>query len=271
MLVTPDAPLSDTVEAVRPITVRHLLTMTCGWGAVLTETPLQKEMFARDVYSGAMGHALSADEFVARVCSLPLAFQPGEGWLYDTGMALLGVLLTRATGSSLTDAPGRARLRARWGCADTAFHGDPSRLATAYKASGEGLAVARRRQTGGTPARPPSRSSTAASSPPCADVFRFFCALADGELLLYASRAELVADALTPALREEGFPIIDPGGSWGLGTGLYPGGAWGWEGGTGTTAHVDPAHDAVGVLLTQRMMRDPTDAYPEFWEAVASS
>ena len=81
----------------------------------------------------------------------------------------------------------------------------------------------------------------------------------------------MITDALTPAQREQGFPVIDPGGSWGLCTGLYPGGAWGWEGGTGTTAHVVPAHGAVGVLLTQRMMRDPQDAYPDFRAAMSSA
>jgi hypothetical protein len=103
----------------------------------------------------------------------------------------------------------------------------------------------------------------------CADVFRFFCAIADGELLSDASRALLVADALTPAQRDAGVPIIDPGGSWGLGVGLYPDGAWGWEGGTGTTAHVLP--DRVGVLLTQRLMQDPSDAHPDFWDAVRAA
>ena len=31
-------------------------------------------------------------------------------------------------------------------------------------------------------------------------------------------------------------------------------GRWGWDGGTGTTARVDPTRDTVGVLLTQRAM-----------------
>jgi CubicO group peptidase (beta-lactamase class C family) len=251
---------------VRPITVRHLLTMTAGWGAILAQTPLQKEMLARGVYSSALGHEMSADAFAAGVCSLPLAFQPGEGWLYDTPMNLLGVLLMRLTGRSLTELLGE-RVLAPLGMRDTAFHGDPQRLATAYKGSADGLAVF----------DPPDRRF---SRPPhfeelngglvstCADLFRFFCAMADGELLADATRAAMVADALTPAQRESGFPIIDPGGSWGLGTGLYAGGGWGWQGGTGTTAHVEPAHDAVGVLLTQRVMQDPSDGHPDFWEAV---
>src|SRR5689334_10533596 len=102
------------------------------------------------------------------------------------------------------------------------------------------------------------------------DLLRFFTAMADGEILTPESRRLMVQDALTPEQREAAFPIIDPGGSWGLCTGLYPGGAWGWEGGTGTTAHVDAVNDSVAILLTQRMMRNPRDAYPDFHAAVQS-
>jgi hypothetical protein len=42
VLIAPDGPLDYTTNALRPITARHLLTMTCGWGLVLEETPLQK-------------------------------------------------------------------------------------------------------------------------------------------------------------------------------------------------------------------------------------
>ena len=36
-----------------------------------------------------------------RVGSLPLAYQPGERWLYHTGSDVLGVLIARASGQSL--------------------------------------------------------------------------------------------------------------------------------------------------------------------------
>jgi hypothetical protein len=74
VLVAPDAPLDRTTTARRPITVRHLLTMTSGWGAVLEETPLQKAMLEQKVYPGPLTPPMSGDEFVARVAELPLAF-----------------------------------------------------------------------------------------------------------------------------------------------------------------------------------------------------
>jgi CubicO group peptidase (beta-lactamase class C family) len=268
VLVDAAGDLEDTVPAVRPITVRHLATMTCGWGAVLSETPLQREMFARGVYSGAMGHDMAPDAFVAGVCGLPLAFQPGEGWLYDTGINLLGVLLARATGRSLSELLSE-RIFEPLGMADTAFYGVAERLATAYKPTQDGLAVLD--PPDGYFSRAPAFEELSGGLVSSAgDLLKFFSAMADGDILTRESRAELVTDALTPELRRQGFPVLDAGVSWGLCTGLYPGGAWGWEGGTGTTAHVDPANESVAILLTQRIMRDPQDAYPDFHAAVQS-
>jgi CubicO group peptidase (beta-lactamase class C family) len=48
-------------------------------------------------------------------------------------------------------------------------------------------------------------------------------------------------------------------------------GRWGWDGGTGTTAHVDPTRGTVGVLLTQRAMTGPLDGFGDFWTAVAAA
>ena len=34
-------------------------------------------------------------------------------------------------------------------------------------------------------------------------------------------------------------------------------GRFGWDGGYGTSAHLDPAEEMVGILMTQRMMDSP--------------
>ena len=79
--------------------------------------------------------------------------------------------------------------------------------------------------------------------------------------------------------RRRGAPILGPGGSWGLGTGVdieaaEPGmapGRWGWTGGTGTAAYVDPTRDTVSVILTQRAMTGPQDGFGAFAAAVAEA
>ena len=86
---------------------------------------------------------MSADEFVERVASLPLAFQPGAGWLYETGIDLLGMLLIRATGRSLADLVAE-RITGPLGMASTGFRApDAARLATAYMPGPDGLDGAR--------------------------------------------------------------------------------------------------------------------------------
>ena len=146
VLTSPGAPLEATTEAARPITVRHLLTMTAGWGAVLEQTPLQAAMIERGLYPGPLIPTMSAD-------------------------------------------------------------------------------------------------------------------------------------ALTDAQRQQALPVVGPGGSWGLATGVdveaaepwMAPGRWGWDGGTGTTAYVDPVRGTVGVLLTQRALTGPQDGFGDFWAAVAAA
>lgn len=280
VLVAPDAELEHTTEARRPITVRHLLTATSGWGCVLEETPLQRAMIERGVFPGPLTPPMSGDEFVARVAALPLAFQPGDGWLYDTGMNLLGVLLSRATGRALSELVAE-RITGPLGMGDTSFWTpDAERLATAYTPGPDGLEVLD--APDGLWARPPRFEELSGGLVSTArDVLRFYCAMADGgaPVLTAASVALMTADALTDEQRRQALPFVDAGGSWGLGTGVdleaaepwMAPGRWGWTGGTGTTAYVDPVRDAVSVLLTQRAMTSPLDGFGDFWSAVADA
>jgi CubicO group peptidase (beta-lactamase class C family) len=280
MLLSPGAPLDQTTDVTRPITVQHLLTLTCGWGAVLEETPLQAAMMERGVYPGPLTPQMSGDEFVSRVAGLPLAFQPGEGWLYDTGIDLLGVLLARATGKPLSHLVAE-RITGPLGMTATSFGTpDTGRLATAYQPGPGGLEVLD--PPDGVFAGPPrfeELSSGLVSTAP--DLLRFFCAMADGgaPVLTAGSVALMTADALTSGQRQQALPIVGPGGSWGLATGVdveaaepwMAPGRWGWDGGTGTTARVDPVRGVVGVLLTQRAMTGPQDGFGDFWTAMAAA
>ena len=52
VLRVPAAELGDTVPARRAITLRHLLTNTCGYGMVLQASPLQQAMAANGTEAG---------------------------------------------------------------------------------------------------------------------------------------------------------------------------------------------------------------------------
>jgi len=280
VLVTPDAPLDQTTEPERPITVRHLLTMTSGWGVVMDDTPLQRAMIEHGVFQSAMPIPMTADEFVATVSDLPLAFQPGAGFLYETGFNLLGVLLMRAAGKSLSELFAE-RIAGPLGMPDTAFAAtDPSRMAAQYAPGPDGLTLLD--PPDGVFARPPQfemLSGGLVSS--AADVLRFYTAMADGgaPVLTGESLKAMTSDQLTKAQRANAAPFVDDDTSWGLGTGIdltaaRPGmapGRWGWTGGTGTCAYVDPVRNTVSVLLTQRAMAGPDDGPEPFWAAVAEA
>lgn len=270
VLRDPDGPLDDTVAAVRPVTVRHLITLTSGWGVGLEPTPLQAAMIEREVFPSAMGHTCTGDEFLERVGSLPLLFQPGEGWRYETSMNLLGLVLERALGTTV-GALLSERVFGPLGMRDTAFTGDPARLAAAYRPRRRGLELTDRPDGKfARPARFETLSGGLVST--AGDVLRFYSAIADGELLSDASRAAMTSNALTPQQRASAPEVfLAPGSTWGLGTGIIEAtGAWGWSGGTGTTAAVDPRRDTVAVLLTQCAMAGPDDSPQPFHDAVAS-
>jgi CubicO group peptidase (beta-lactamase class C family) len=53
---------------------------------------------------GPLGREPSPDEWIRRLGTLPLVYQPGERWMYHTAANVTGVLIARATGMSFGDA-----------------------------------------------------------------------------------------------------------------------------------------------------------------------
>ncbi len=132
-----DGAVEDTVPANRAITTRDLLTFTFGMGAVMVwpaKYPIQHAAAAAGLAPGPFQADFTADEFMKRLGSLPLFYQPGERWLYHTGSDVLGVLIARAAGQSL-EAFLQERLFAPLGMRDTGFQVPEAKLerfASAY-------------------------------------------------------------------------------------------------------------------------------------------
>src|SRR5439155_11724040 len=107
-----DGPLDDTVAANRPITVEDLLTFRMGYGMLIepTATPPFDPPFpivqAANELQLVMGPPdprtpHDPDRWIERFGRLPLMYQPGERWQYNTGSLVLSVLVARAAGQSL--------------------------------------------------------------------------------------------------------------------------------------------------------------------------
>lgn len=267
VLRRPDAALDDTVPAERPISIRDVLTYTCGWGQSMA-------LFAADPpwpIATAMGSGRlntmgpprpdvppEPDTWLAELAELPLLAQPGERWLYNTSGQLLGVLAARAAGEPLPDLL-RSRVLAPLGMTDTAFTGDPARLVTAYEA---GAAWDPPDGLWSTPPRFPDGAAGLVSTADDLLAFARMLLARDGGVVDPSFIAAMTSDQLTPAQRA-GSGFLDEATSWGYGVSVTisgpRAGSFGWAGGLGTTWHVDPVRDLVVVTLTQRSFASPDD------------
>ena len=142
MLRAIDAELDDTVPAERPITLEDLLSYRLGFGSVMAPPgsyPIQRAEAELGLHSiggppwPPVAH--DPDGWMAALGSLPLMYQPGERWLYNTSAQVLGVLLARAGGRDLESVL-RERILDPLGMADTGFTVPAEqldRLTTAYR------------------------------------------------------------------------------------------------------------------------------------------
>jgi CubicO group peptidase (beta-lactamase class C family) len=147
VLADPNGRLDATVPARRPITVRDLLSYRLGTGVVVAEpgiVPIADALNALEGREGSDDPEPAPDDWLRRLGSLPLVYQPGERWMYHTAADVTGVLIARATGRSFGHAL-RERICEPLGMKHTAFSvGAESlgRLATAYRgddATGEAV------------------------------------------------------------------------------------------------------------------------------------
>jgi CubicO group peptidase (beta-lactamase class C family) len=269
VLSSPDAALDDTVPAHRPITLRHLLSSTSGYGMAIIDSPLRRAMAENGTEAGSEPLALDAEEWLSRLAELPLAFQPGEGWRYHHSFALLGILIARLTRRRLEDHLADD-LFGPLGMVDTALwvpEAKLDRLPAAYRYGDNGLVVTEP-AGGGFYAGPPrfdvSHGELVATG---RDFYRFARMLADGgrvegkpvisaDHLSQMTTDQVPAECKTP---ESFFPGFWDETGWGFGVGVKTDGPqrrrFGWSGGQGTDFFVDP-DGTVGVLLTQAELGD---------------
>src|SRR5205823_5305287 len=97
-----------TVPANRPITVQDVLTFQMGLGmdfAAPWPQPFLERMAEIGLGLGPPDPSLEVgpDDWIKRLSTLPLMYQPGERWLYNTPAQVLSVLLARAAGQPLED------------------------------------------------------------------------------------------------------------------------------------------------------------------------
>lgn len=290
-----DAELDDTVPANRPITVEDLLSFRFGFGSVMAPPdsyPIQ--LAEAELGLQSIGGppwppvAHDVDGWIGALGSLPLMYQPGERWLYNSSAQVLGVVLARASGQALESVL-RERIFEPLGMIDTGFTvlaEQLSRLTTAYRSDSD---------TGelsvldgvvdswwSTPPSFPDASGWLVST--IDDYWSFVSMLLAGgtgqgeRILSPESVALMTTDRLTSSQREASHVFLGEHGGWGLGLEVPATGSSdqplpygiGWDGGTGTTWHSSLESGVTAIAFTQRQATSPAPppVLQDFWAGV---
>lgn len=107
MVCVSDTDIHDVVPADKPITIRHLLTMTSGipyWAfnpgeGIIQNALLEAVEQLKQRYDG--GEETTLAELVRIVAKFPLCFQPGEHWLYGLSLTVIGRLIEVLSGKTI--------------------------------------------------------------------------------------------------------------------------------------------------------------------------
>jgi CubicO group peptidase (beta-lactamase class C family) len=287
---TPASPVDDVVPAVRPITVADLLTFRAGYGFPSDFSLPAVGLLFSELKQGPPQPQLVAppDEWMAALSRIPLLYQPGEAWLYNTCSDILGVLIARVSGRPFPEFLAE-RLFAPLGMADTGFEVPPGKLGrfTGYYQADPAGGLELLDPPGGQWSRPPAFPSGGGGLVSTADDWHRFARmlLAGGsaggkQLLSPASVRQMTTDQLTPSQRDASRLFLE-GHGWGFGGSVdvevidpwnVPG-RYGWIGGTGTAAHITPSTGAVTILLSQVQMSGPAPPplMRDFWRHAAST
>ena len=255
-----------TRPAVRPITLRHLLTHTSGMGYDFVHADMAR----------ARGPEGPPPPGTLAGLRTPLLFDPGDGWAYGIGTDWVGLAVEAASGQRL-DSYVANHITAPLGMVDTAFglgNADPARLVANMARGPDGAMTPFPINIGGGAGEFLSGGSGMIGT--AGDYLRFVRMLLNGgsldsvRILSSESVAEMrrnqigtlragVMETTMPALsaRVEWFPEMVAG--WGLGFLINPepgrdgraANSLAWAGICNTFFWIDPASDVAAVLLMQ--------------------
>ena len=264
---------AERVAAVRDITVKDLLTHVSGLGS--------GPVADADIAKVARKEGETLADYIPRLGTTTLEFQPGSRWTYSPGAGFetLGRIVEIASGMPL-DQFFRRRIFDPLGMQDIAFWPSAAQwplVATVYGRSGNGLAKA------ATPNDTMSRNVYFRGSgglySTAQDYIPFGMMLANGgELNGTRLLSRKAVEMMTAAHVPDTLPGRPAGEGYGLGVRVVTNhavrgtmlsdGTYGWSGAQGTHFFVDPKEQLVGVMMVQT---SNPGAGGEFEDLVAQS
>ncbi len=276
----------EIVDAGGEVTMRQLFTMTSGvpygWGDTAAgRIRIEKEkeyMASGEPFPGTV-------EYANLVGQLPLAFEPGEKWMYGFSIDVLGAVLEVLTGRSLGEYL-KENIFDPLGMKDTGFFvpaENHSRIATLYHIN-EGLKPDQRNYPA---AKPEFESGGGGLFSTVPDYSRFAQMLLhggtlDGVRILGRKTVDLIStDHLTPEQRKSDSWDTQRGYGYGLGVRVMTNpelagingsvGEWGWDGAFGNWFCVDPKESLTCVYLTTNLPGDHYRFIPKLMASMYAS
>ncbi len=259
----------------RQMTVQDLLRHTSGlaYGEITTNQPVKDGLEKAGMYRKELdfdARNVTPDEQIAKMASVPLAFQPGTSWNYSVSSDMLGRVVEKASGKRLDDFL-QERLFKPLGMKDSGFWVASAKMPRVAETLEKDRFAGRPFPLIDVSSQPKADSGGAGGVSTAADYLRFSQMMLnggvlDGKRVLSRTTVKLMtSDHLGGAMQ---LPM-DPGllllGTKGYGFGLgfsvrladgvagVPGsaGEYMWAGYGGTYFWVDPKEQVVAVLMTQ--------------------
>jgi CubicO group peptidase (beta-lactamase class C family) len=256
-----------------PPTMRELMTHTAGFtygnGNTVADG-MYKELGVRTSHN--------LQEMIDRIAKIPLAYQPGKGWVYSMSMDIEGYIVEKLSGQSLPDFM-REQIYSPLDMKDAGFYVPAekrNRFATLYEFDGkDGIEpdASNAAGFGDYSTQPTMPSGGGGMVSTAEDYYHFAQMLAnggvlDGKRILAPATVKLMTSNHVPAslLTGEfgiGLQRMRPGFGYGYNCAVefdpqeanLPGGkgTFLWDGAAGTWFWVDPTNDIVFVGMIQRM------------------
>jgi len=239
-------PVQGRIPAVRPVTIRNILSHTSGLSLEPGNRP--KTLL----------------ENIERSANRPLAFQPGERWQYGASTDYVAALVEKISGKTV-DAFVRERIFEPLGIRDT-YYNIPqekvTRVAAVYTPDKEGKIVLSRKPVYHEPTA--YFPGVAGLNGTAADYFRFCqMVLNGGEYEGHRILGRMTVDMMITNQIGAGKPVYIRGAGYGFGLGYgvltdpskspdaLSIGTFTWGGADGTLFWIDPVEDLIGIMMIQ--------------------
>jgi CubicO group peptidase (beta-lactamase class C family) len=262
------------VQQERQMTVQDLLRHTSGlaYGEITNNAPVKEALEKAGVFRKELdfdARQLAPDEQIARMATVPLAFQPGTTWNYSLSSDMLGRVVEKASGKRLADFL-EERLFKPLGMKDTGFWAPAGKLARVAETLEKDRFAGRGFPLIDVSSQPKNDSGGAGGVSTASDYLRFSQMLLNGGTLagkrvLSRTTVRLMASdhlggAMTLAMDPGLLLLGTKGYTFGLGFMVRQGdgvagvpgsaGEFMWAGYSGTFFWVDPKEQLVAVLMT---------------------